>query len=66
MQKIIDEVFLATQYQEGNPEELANALIKVLEGLPLRTKPELNDAYVKLSDIQSTIELIRKKVGSDG
>lgn len=70
MQKIIDEVFepfsdLIEEWEYTSPQikaELANALIKVLGGLPMNHVS--GETYVVYkSDIQHTIELIKQKGG---
>ena len=67
MKKIIDEVF-DTRYTNGSYHKglLASALIKVLEGLPERDYYIVgNGPRIKIvidkSDIQETIDYIRKK-----
>lgn len=63
MQKIINEVF-DTHLTNGayDKTRLANALIKVLEGLP-RVKYYNEDArQIHEEDVDEAIELIRKKV----
>lgn len=73
MKKIIDEVFdnIENAHKEHNfgdytyeitKTDLANALIKVLEGLP-RVKYYNEDArQIHEEDVDEAIELIRKKL----
>jgi len=74
MQKIIDEVFEACPYNyycgdNGEPighKDLANAIIKVLEGLPFKKSQApwnwgVMFHYVETSEINKTIEMIKKK-----
>lgn len=74
MQKIIDEVFDEYGWlgdeDEANPKALANALIKVLKGLPVHNVTDAETweygtdfkFAIDQKDILSTIEMIKNKL----